>query len=152
MDFVMPPLKISKFVGDVSHSRNNNYFLPMPTNTNENSLYTCENYPLKVINNFNALRHDSRFCDVEIVTENRIFKVCSRLCTKQSVSELFVFRRIERFWQPAARTSKRCSRVVCARKTSAPCICTRFPRTFSSFYWILYTQAKSSLIVTTYRN
>lgn len=72
----MPPLNISKYVGN-GFSRNNSYFLPVSANAapNDNALYTCDNYPLKVLNNLNSLRQDTRFCDVEIITENRIFKV-----------------------------------------------------------------------------
>lgn len=78
MDIIMPPLKISKYVTDISHPRNNNYCLSASANAslNEGTLYMCESYPLKVLNNLNTLRQSGcRFCDVEIITENKIFKV-----------------------------------------------------------------------------
>lgn len=67
----MPPLRASK----VTHNRNNNYFVPHPTTTNDDNNFNCHTYPLKVLNNLNALRINNRFCDVEIIAEDKIFKV-----------------------------------------------------------------------------
>lgn len=70
MDFIMPPLRISK------NTHNANYFIPHPTAiSNENNNFSCNSYPLKVLNNLNSLRINNRFCDVEIIAEDKIFKV-----------------------------------------------------------------------------
>lgn len=72
MDIIMPPLRASS---KSTHNRNNNYFVPHPTTTNEDNKFNCNSYPTKVLNNLNSLRVNSRFCDVQIIAEDKIFKV-----------------------------------------------------------------------------
>lgn len=74
MDFIMPPLKNSKCISNVAHNRNNNYFIPLPSTSNEHIQHICHDYPPKVLNNLNSMRLNSRFCDVEIVAGDKVFK------------------------------------------------------------------------------
>lgn len=67
----MPPLRGTKG----THNRNNNYFIPHPTTTNESKLFNCTKYPSKVLEHLNSLRINKRFCDVTIIAEDKIFKV-----------------------------------------------------------------------------
>jgi actin-binding protein IPP len=71
MDFIMPPLKISKCMPDEAQSRTNSIFLPT---TSRNTQHICRTYVSKVLSNLNDLRLNSRFCDVEIIAEDKIFQ------------------------------------------------------------------------------
>ncbi|CAH0556156.1 unnamed protein product [Brassicogethes aeneus] len=69
MEFIMPPLKISKSLTEVQ--KNNNIFDDVcVTKTN----HTCTEYISKVLNNLNQLRNSRRFCDVDIVAGDKIFQ------------------------------------------------------------------------------
>lgn len=53
---------------------NNNYFTQLTNNAQANEVYTCNNHAHKVLNNLSQLRQGTRFCDVEIVAGNKVFK------------------------------------------------------------------------------
>ncbi|KRT81641.1 BTB And C-terminal Kelch domain containing protein [Oryctes borbonicus] len=74
MDFIMPPFRSSKCILDMSNNKNNNYFIPLPSTSNEDVNHKCCDYPPKVLGNLNQLRQNSRFCDVEIVAGDKIIK------------------------------------------------------------------------------
>lgn len=82
----MPPLKQSQFTvhserpntTTQSANENNNGCLSMVGDTqnmqSNKKSFMNEIYAQKLLLNLNALRHDSRFCDVEIIAGGRIFK------------------------------------------------------------------------------
>lgn len=70
----MPPFRGSKCILDMSNNKNN-YFIPLPSTSNENFKHRCRDYPLKVLGNLNQLRQSSRFCDVEIIVGDKVIKV-----------------------------------------------------------------------------
>ncbi|KAI4461309.1 kelch protein [Holotrichia oblita] len=74
MDFIMPPFRSSKCMLDMSSNKNNNYFIPLPSTSNDHVKHKCCDYPPKVLGNLNQLRQNSRFCDVEIVAGDKIIK------------------------------------------------------------------------------
>ncbi|XP_017777106.1 PREDICTED: actin-binding protein IPP-like [Nicrophorus vespilloides] len=63
MDFIIPTIKKLKNI----NTDNNNFIKP-------NEERTCS-YSMKILKNLNNLRIDERFCDVEIQSQNRTFKV-----------------------------------------------------------------------------
>lgn len=92
MDFIMPPFRSSKCILDMSSNKNNNYFIPLPSTSNEHVQHKCCDYPPKVLGNLNQLRQNSRFCDVEIVAGDKIIKVRVAIvvCSKYYVSTIHV--------------------------------------------------------------
>lgn len=76
LDIIMPPLKNSKHITEVTNTNDNNHYLVNLTNTNDNNnKYNNSKYPPKVLKNLNNLRKNSRFCDVEIIAGGEIIKV-----------------------------------------------------------------------------
>lgn len=75
MDIIMPPLKSSKCLTDMTSLQNNNYMSLSNTNSERNINYNCCNYIPKLLNNLNVLRLNSRLCDVDIIVEGDVIKV-----------------------------------------------------------------------------
>nr|XP_022915944.1 actin-binding protein IPP [Onthophagus taurus]XP_022915945.1 actin-binding protein IPP [Onthophagus taurus] len=67
MDIIIPPFRGINGKCNVDMTKKNNF---LQSQTDE----TCCDYPLKVLDNLNALRQNSRFCDVEIIAGEKIIK------------------------------------------------------------------------------
>lgn len=74
MDIIMPPLKSSNCLSDMTSMQNNNYIPLSNTNSQKNINYNCCNYVAKLLANLNILRLNSRLCDVEIVAGGEVIK------------------------------------------------------------------------------
>lgn len=73
----MPPLK-SKTMNNRNAGPPQQWYSLTSAKNADNSLdktYTNRFYPSKVLQNLNSLRHDNRFCDVEIVAGGKVMKV-----------------------------------------------------------------------------